>query len=103
VVQPVALLATIASAVLGRRERPSFWFLVAASVALLIAGLITRLVNVPINFEIQRWEPGAVPSTFLELQERWWTFHVVRCVGLGLGLCSLVLGVLSRDRQSSSD
>ena len=84
-VQPVAFLATVASAALGRRDRPSFWFLATASTALLGAGLVTRFGNVPINFQIEGWAPDALPANFLEVQERWWTFHVVRCAGLVIG------------------
>ena len=64
VVQPLALLATIASALLGRRDRPSFWYFVAASLALLVAGLVTRLGNVPINFEVQEYADALADRDF---------------------------------------
>ncbi len=101
VVQPVALLATIASAVLARKDRRSFWFFVAAGIAFLVAGVVTRFGNVPINFQIATWATEALPANFLEVQQRWWTFHVVRCACLAVGLVSLILAVLTRSSSES--
>ena len=63
----------------------------------LVAGLVTRLGNVPINFQVETWDTDALQADFLEVQQRWWTFHVVRCAGLALGLGSLILAVLTRE------
>src|SRR5258706_8625798 len=60
VVQPIAFVATVASAVLARRGRPSFWFLATASVALLAAALVTGIVHIPINQQLLTWSADAL-------------------------------------------
>jgi uncharacterized membrane protein len=101
VVQPIAGLATIASAVLARRDRPSFWFLVAAALCLVFAALVTRVVHIPINEQMPGWTPDALPADFAALQARWWTFHVVRSAALLGGLCALVGGALTRGEHQA--
>ncbi len=96
VVQPVAALASFASAALSRRDRPSFWFLIAGGVSLVVAALVTRLGNLPINFEFETWDADALPANVAEVQQRWWSFHVVRCVLLVVAMSALILGTLTR-------
>ncbi len=96
IVQPIAGLTTIASAVLARRDRPSFWFLVVAALCIVAGALVTRIVHIPINVQMPDWQPDALPSDFAALQARWWTFHVVRSALLLSGLCALIGGALTR-------
>jgi len=81
---------------IARRDRPCFWFLVAASIALIVAALVTAFGNVPINFQIEAWSADALPANVAELEQRWWTFHVVRSAALVVGLCALILAALTR-------
>ncbi len=66
--------------------------------ALLAAGLFavmiiyTVLLPVPINNQIARWQPEALPADWRELRRRWDTLHAVR---VGVLLLALVLLVAS--------
>jgi hypothetical protein len=96
VVQPLAALTTIASAVLALNDRPCLWFLVVAGAAMLVAALVTRFGNIPINHQLVTFRPDALPPEIASLQARWWTFHVARFVALVVGFSALVVGALMR-------
>ncbi len=66
-----------------RAGNARWMFLVAGS--LLLAGIvITLVVEVPINKQVVRWQPGDVPAEWTSLRDRWWRFHVVRSA-MGVG------------------
>jgi hypothetical protein len=80
---------------------------VSAAFALSLAGLllcigdmlVTVLVNVPINREVQSWQPDAPPAEWKRLRDRWERFHSIRTLlvvsGFGLFAASVVFFELS--------
>jgi hypothetical protein len=96
VVQPLAALTTVASAILARQQLPAFWFFVVAFASIALAGIITRTVHIPIDVRLKALNEDALPERFDEVQRRWWRFHVVRTAALLLGLVMLILGTLTR-------
>lgn len=61
------------------------------AVGLFAATIIyTVLLPVPINNQIARWQPDALPANWRELRRRWDTLHAVRVVVLLLALALLV-------------
>jgi anthrone oxygenase-like protein len=67
----LGVLFTIASTFLARRDRFSFYLLIAASVCVIAATLITVFGNVPIINQIRTWSSNSPPSNWMEVGEKW--------------------------------
>lgn len=94
VVLNLGLFCTTASAVLAHRNRLSFYLLIAASICLIAAVLVTVLGNWPINNQIITWDSNSPPSNWTELRDEWWRFHIARAVLVITGLSCVVLAAL---------
>ena len=97
----LGLFFTVVSAALARRDRPTLYLLVGASLCILAAVLLTVLGNWPINNQIITWSVNFPAPNWTELRDAWWRFHVARAVlhitGFGLLVLSTLLrGDLSR-------
>ena len=103
VVLNLGLLFTIISAVLTRRDRRSFYFLVAASICILGAVLVTVIGNWPINDQIKTWSATAPPPTWTQLRDEWWRFHLARALMIMAGLSCVVVAALVREHPRRRD
>ena len=98
----LGLLFTIVSAILARRERVGLYLLIAASLCLVAAVLITVVGNWPINDQIGTWSLTAPPSNWTDVSREWWHLHVAR-TGVVIGALTLViLAMLRRDATQSA-
>jgi len=86
----IAILLTISSAVLARTERRALYLLVAAVACLLVAGLVTRFGNQPINAIVMTWNAHTPPADWMNLRDEWWKWHIVRTLAM-IGGLSLIL------------
>ncbi len=76
---PSCILLMILSAWFHPEKRsPGFYFSLAACVLIIIALLITLLVEVPIDNQIKTWTASTVPSDWEAIRERWQLFHTAR-------------------------
>ena len=90
------ILATIVASVLGRGDGTRFGLLIAAAACLVVAGLITRFLNQPINAIVMTWHRDAPPANWTRLRDEWWRWHLIRlAAGLG-GLSLLIAATLRR-------
>ena len=94
----VCIVLTVALAVLTKGDRGTRYLLIATAVCLLIAGVVTRFENQPINSIVMTWSPQAPPPNWTELRDTWWQWHIVRTVAGIAALCLLILAVLSHRR-----
>ncbi len=94
----VCILLTIVLAVLGKSSRPAIYLLVAAVACLIAAGVITRLLNQPINSQVMTWSIQAPPANWTELRDEWWRWHVARTLAGIAALSFLIVAVLSLRR-----
>ncbi len=81
-----------------KRSTAFFLGLVACSLVV-IALLITLLVEVPIDNQIRTWTVQTIPADWTELRARWQVFHAVRTFVSLASLASLILAVLSCKQQ----
>ena len=88
-------LVTIIFAVLARDDRTRFLLLLAAAVCFVSAGLITRLLNQPINAIVMTWAVDAPPTNWTHLRDQWWQWHLMRLVA-GLAALSLLIAATLR-------
>ena len=72
----VCIALTVALAVLSQ-GRTRGW-LGAAAVCLVVAGLITRFGNQPINAIVITWSPQAPDARWMEMRDTWWHWHTLR-------------------------
>lgn len=63
---------------------------------ILLAVVITVVVNGPINLEQQGWNAQAPPTDWAHIRDRWQIAHAVRTAALCLALGSLTVRVPSR-------
>lgn len=88
----VCILLTAALAVLTRHDPRSRYLLIAATVFLVVAGLVTRFENQPINSLVMTWSAQAPAANWMELRDAWWNWHILRTVA---GICALSLTILA--------
>jgi uncharacterized membrane protein len=87
---------TIISALLARRDRPHFYFLIGASICFFTVAMITNFGNIPILDQIKTWNISSPPSNWKELADKWWLIHNVRFAVQITGLSLLIWAVLGR-------
>lgn len=90
------ILLSIASAFLSRADRTRLAMLVVVVLSFIVAGLITRFLNQPINAVVMTWMPDAPPADWMQLRDAWWRWHLVRLAFGLLGLCVLIAAMLRR-------
>ncbi len=88
----LSVLFTIAVTFLSWRDRSGFYLLIAASVCILTATLITFFGNVPIINQIKGWSVNSPPSNWMEVAGEWQWFQTVRTI---LQIAALALVILS--------
>jgi len=96
----LCIALTIALAVLTKKDRRTRYLLIATAVCLLMAGVVTRFENQPINSIVMTWTPQAPPANWMELRDRWWQWHIVRTLAGIAALCLLISAVLSNRNPS---
>jgi uncharacterized membrane protein len=103
VIGTAALLSAGISAALFFRDRPVLVMLSGACVCVLGSTLITVLIHVPMNHQIDAFDPAALPASWPSLRDRWWEFHKIRLVLLfgAMSLVSLAAILRMRPREAS--
>jgi uncharacterized membrane protein len=97
-----AIITTGVVAVLAFRERGrEFWLCVVALLLLVVALLITLIVNVPINLAEGSWSVSSPPLDWAQRRDLWQIGHAVRtgaALGAFLLLALSALTIRSRPR-----
>jgi uncharacterized membrane protein len=88
----VCIVLTVFLAVTSKSDARSRYLLVAAATLLVVAGLVTRFGNQPINAIVIMWDAQAPGENWEQLRDQWWSWHVVRSIA---GIAALALTVLS--------
>ena len=96
----LCIVLTIALAVLTKKDRRTRYLLIATALCLLLAAVVTRFANQPINSIVMTWTPQAPPANWMELRDQWWQWHIVRTVAGIAALCLLISAALSNRNPS---
>src|SRR4029450_10185947 len=99
ILMPACILFMIVSALLTEKNSAAFYLNVTTCLFILIALLITLLVEVPIDNQIRTWTAQTVPANWTTLRARWQVFHTARTFVSLASLGSLILSVLSLKSQ----
>jgi uncharacterized membrane protein len=97
VLMPAALLSALISTVLllRRGQTRRSVFTVSAFVLLLVAMIITLIVNVPIDRQIQSWTTTTLPADWSAIRDRWELYHGLRTLVSLTALACLFASTLS--------
>jgi len=74
----IAIVLTLISAFLQKKNRPVLVTLIIAALLLIAAGLITKLGNQPINSIVMTWNKENLPDNWTGLRDKWWMLHTIR-------------------------
>ena len=90
---PLALLlplfGLICSAILTLSTQRALFS--AAGALEVIVLVITMTVEVPVNTQVQSWQAGSAPPTWMAVRDRWLRYHWLRTV---LGVCSFACATI---------
>ena len=76
---PLALLSALVTlALLWRGRAAAFWWLLTGFLLMVAALVITLVVEVPIDNQIETWTVATLPGDWRSIQSRWELFHTVR-------------------------
>lgn len=95
VVEPVALLGTLVTAVLVRRRRVPFLLTLFALVGFVAAQVVWQLHNGPVNQAVDSWTVATMPLDWMTYRDLWEYAHATRAVLYTVGLGALILSVLT--------
>lgn len=89
-----AALVLVVILAISARQRPSIMWLYVIIAGLIVSGgLITRLINQPINAQVMTWTTASLPADWTEIRERWWTWHQVRLATTAIAQLLLIAAV----------
>ncbi len=98
VIGAVCILLTAALAFRAQSDPRVRYLHVAAAICMVIAAVVTRFGNQPINAVVMTWSAQAPAVNWMQLRDAWWEWHVVRSVA-GIGALALTfLAVLASKR-----
>ena len=100
---PAAVLSVIVLSVLlyRRRQTEPSLFTIAAFALMVVAVLITLVVNVPIDRQIQSWTTGTLPPGWSAIRDRWEFYHGLRTLVSLFALACLFAGTLSTENMAA--
>ena len=87
-----ATALNLIAAFLYRKDRRTCYLLAGAAMCFLIGALITKFGNIPLLDYIDTWSISSPPPDWLDVAQRWYSFHLVR---FGVDIVGLFLAVLS--------
>jgi uncharacterized membrane protein len=97
----ITIAFTLAAAFVARHDRPRMCLLIVAAIFFIISGVITNMVNMPINRDVIHWSSSAPPDNWTAIRDRWWYWHKLRAATGTFGLVLLIVAVLLRDPESA--
>ena len=94
------ILLTLLLAFMSAGDRRSRYLLVAVAALLVVAGLVTRFGNQPINAVVATWSAQSPAANWAQLRDDWWHWHIVRSLAGVAALALLVFAVLGAKRTA---
>ena len=92
---PACILFMLLSAWLyPEKKSPGFFLNVAACLLIIVALLITLLVEVPVDNQIKTWTAETVPPDWQATRERWQYFHTARTFASLASFGSLAIAII---------
>jgi uncharacterized membrane protein len=93
-----SILASVAIAFLGRRDKMTVRLASTAALLVAIGLVITLLVHFPINAQIMSWSPQAPPADWRQLADRWREANLVRSAAAIIAFVLLLVPLVGGPR-----
>lgn len=97
----VCILLTVALAFMSKSDSRGRYLLFAAAVFMIVAAMVTRFANQPINAVVMTWSAQAPAANWAQLRDEWWQWHIIRSLASIAALALTVLAVLGSKRASA--
>jgi Domain of unknown function (DUF1772) len=95
VLMPASFLSMVPVLLMSYSDHLATFYLTLSAFSLLIVALlITMLVEVPIVEQIVTWTPTTLPDNWQHLRNRWGRFHIIRVVAGVSGLVLLLVAAI---------
>jgi uncharacterized membrane protein len=94
------ILLTVVLAFLSKGDSRSQYLLIAAAILMVVAALVTRFANQPINAVVMTWSAQAPVANWAKLRDEWWLWHIVRSLAGIAALALTVVAVLASKHPS---
>lgn len=98
IMMPALVVATLVAClawlifIRSNRRSAEFWLVAGTTLGIVFCGILTRLVNVPLNDQLVKWSVSFPPPNVHELWAPWEGAHAIRTV---LALAAFVLAVVA--------
>jgi uncharacterized membrane protein len=102
---PLALLSALVTlALLWRDGRAAaFWWLLAGFLLMVATLVITLVVEVPIDNQIETWTAATLPGDWRSIQSRWELFHTIRTfLSIAAVVAATISAVAARPNEPST-
>jgi len=96
----MCILLTGALAFISKGDRRGRYLLIAAAFLMIVAALVTRFGNQPLNAEVITWSAQSPAANWAQLRDEWWHWHIVRSLAGVAALALTLLAVLGAQRVS---
>jgi len=97
----ICILLTVALAIMSKGDSRSRYLLFAAVVFMIIAAVVTRFANQPINAVVITWSAQTPAENWTQLRDVWWQWHIVRTLAGVSALALIVLALLGSKRAAT--
>jgi uncharacterized membrane protein len=94
----VCILLTAGLAFGARSDSRVRYLHIAAAICMVVAAVVTRFGNQPINAIVMTWSAQVPAANWTELRDAWWQWHVVRSVAGIAALALTFIAVLAPKR-----
>ena len=98
----ISMLLALASAAISKEDKVMRNLLLLAVALFIVSGLVTRFGNQPINAVVITWDPRNTPEIWIELRDKWWTFHIIRTITTLIGFAIIVWATVRNKATSTS-
>lgn len=96
------IVLTVGLAFRSRSDRRVCYLHIVAAILMVVAALVTRFGNQPINAIVMTWSAQAPAAHWLQLRDDWWHWHIVRSVA-GIGALAFTFIAVLAFKRASAD
>lgn len=92
----IAIILTLLVAVMQRKVPVLPILFAVAALLLIVSGMVTRLVNQPINSIVMIWNRNDPPMEWMKFRDQWWHYHKVRTIAAIGAFCLILVASLRK-------
>ena len=101
-IEVASLLTTRLLVLLVWKRRPASYWTLAAAICVSVGLGEWFVVVAPMNAVLGAWTPGAIPSNWTHVRDRWELGHAIHAALFGLGFGNLVIALLVETQTEQS-